>query len=134
MKSRRAGPIEAHLRHLVTAHLRERGHGAATVLGRDISRDSSWVGQFVRGERRATIDDAVAIVRALHLRPNPLNELTAAPPPLVDEAQARLEARWLRLLRRLGEGDLLDVAFLTVEALARKRGKRKTTPPVLRKR
>lgn len=64
---RRSGIIETELRRAVQAYVNRHGHGSATKLGKLIKRTSAWVGLFVAGERRASIDDAIAIAKALNV-------------------------------------------------------------------
>ena len=135
--SRRPGLIEEQIRQATEAWLRKQGHGGATALGREISRPSSWLGQFVRRKRGASIEDAVALVRALRLKPNPLVEAVAYEPPVpIDTVQARREAQWLRLLHRLdGDPELRDKIISVVELLARQPTPRRGgTPGPHRKR
>lgn len=118
---RRTGETETMIRQAVVAHLARRGHGSATRLGTQIGRPASWIGQFVRGERRPTIDDAVQLADALDL-PLRARKPKAAP---VDTARLRAEAKWLRLFHRLEDRpDTLMVAVDVVTALARRRNSR----------
>lgn len=127
--ARRTGQLELQIRQATEAWLRKQGHGAATHLARGIGRPTNWIGQFLRGKRHASIEDAVALVRALRLKPNPLVEGAAPePPPPIDTAQARRQAQWLRLLQRLeANPELRDRVIAAVELFARQPGPRRET-------
>ena len=120
---RRSGPIEDEIRQLVAAHLRKYGHGTATKLGALIGRPSAWIGKFSVGDKQATVDEAITLARKLGARPTVFGEGgRAEPAPVIDPAQAELEARWLRLLHRLqADPFMLDTAFNVCEAFARRR-------------
>src|SRR5262245_43074742 len=117
--SRRPGPIETYVRELVSRYLHQKGHGAASALGRKIGRPASWVGEFARGRKRGTMDEGPALVRATDGDERIFVDAAhVADLPAIDPAQAHEEARLLRLFRRITDPERRDLAFKLLTPLA----------------
>jgi hypothetical protein len=120
--TRRIGPIEVALQRAADAYIQRHGHGSATKLARMIRRTSAWVGLFVNGERRASVDDAVAIARALDLDLHALVDGTIATEPKldlrpVDRYEQMIQRRFPRLKDQLHRRHVIAVvdSLLSIE-------------------
>lgn len=116
--TRRIGPIELAIRNAAQKYIKRHGYGSQTKLAKTLKRTHAWVGFFLEGKRRLTIDDAKAISDALELDlPLLLRQQKRKTRSLDAVKYDRREALVQQLFLRLETDESRQAVLLTLKTL-----------------